>query len=470
MTIRKRVLLSISAVVLILLAFAAYRLLSRPDIKKIAAQSSQNLNTIDTYSYEADLNLSATLKASYSAELGFHIIMNTDVSESLNASHSLSTIDIAFGDIPYAVTTEQYNVTEEDHPVVYSCTNNVWSKEESTVFSKYDFSNLQRLLEMVVSDKAPITSYSVSETVNGKKAYLMNVTASGEILKNSIAFQTESLISSEMNSQDSIDWDNLSAEFGIYIYKDSLLPAMITISFPELADLIAENAFPDSAENGLENIELSELSNRITFSNYNQPLDLTVPESVIAAVDNDSSEDDALTEVLNYLGFLDNEGTETEYSELEPNSDGSYTITSTDTQVSKTIVVPDSVSAYISADTSSVFATNEDYSSSYVYFFTGNAYDSLDTIISSFSSMEPYEASGAEITNAPSVSTIKKEVDVTVITYTYVLKESGINKSSCYIVVPVDNDFLMLWIEKDQAALINDEEIEEAITNLFVLP
>lgn len=469
MKISKKILFMISIAAVILLGFAAYRRFFHPNMSEIAAKTSQNLNTIDTYSYETNLSLKAAVKAEYSADLGFHIIANTDVSESSNASHSLTTIDVAFNQIPYAITTEEYNVIEEGIPVIYSCTNNTWLKEEGKDYTGFNFKALQILLDMIADNSLALSSYSSNETINGTEAYMMKVTVSGDVLKDSIAFQTGPFTSSQSDFSDSLDWDNVSAEYRIFIYKDTLLPAMIDISFPELAKIIAENAFSVSEEYSFEDIKISDLSNRVVFGNYSQPLKLTVPDYVIASANSTVEEEDTLSAILNYLGFSDNEMSESGYSELEPNNDGSFTITSPETQVSKTIIVPDSVSANISADTTSIFAANDDYSTSYVYFFTGNMYDNTPAVISALSDMTQYEESGAEITNAPSISTIQKESEVTVINYSYKLSDTEIYKSSCYIVVPVENDYLILWIDKDQEELVSNEEIATAVNNLFVL-
>ena len=64
----------ISIAAVILLGFAAYRRFFHPNMSEIAAKTSQNLNTIDTYSYETNLSLKAAVKAEYSADLADSLI------------------------------------------------------------------------------------------------------------------------------------------------------------------------------------------------------------------------------------------------------------------------------------------------------------------------------------------------------------------------------------------------------------
>lgn len=148
-----------------------------------------------------------------------------------------------------------------------------WSKDTSVTGIEFD-----ALMEQFAG-KSLIESVSNGETiadidnnggqVNGKDTYKISARVNGDIAGASFSDSLSSL------NAVTGDWSNLYADMDLYIYKDSALPAKITVDGAELLKGIMEGMGIDC--------QIREYTGEFTINDYNNESAtvLTIPDNVI---------------------------------------------------------------------------------------------------------------------------------------------------------------------------------------------
>lgn len=113
-----------------------------------------------------------------------------------------------------------YTQTEEDKVITYTGIAGEWMKTEQEGLSK---SNLAELQKMFGSGKE-MTLAEQTEKIGDKEVYVLTASISGEELE-----KVMSAMGSMANGLDSMDLSQFQADTCMKVYKDTMLPASITL-------------------------------------------------------------------------------------------------------------------------------------------------------------------------------------------------------------------------------------------------
>lgn len=126
--------------------------------------------------------------------------------------------------------------------------------------------------------------------VNEKEAYQINCVLSGQLLKELIENGTINVGDIDLSAA-KIDWEKVSVPAGLYIYKESKLPARITLDCTSIGSQIVGNLLKDELEQipfGEIRLDVSKFLVDITVDRYDEIEAIEIPAEAEGAVESDN--------------------------------------------------------------------------------------------------------------------------------------------------------------------------------------
>lgn len=279
------------------------------------------------------------------------------------AAYMEATMTISAMSMEESVDVESYTVKGDEGYDVYTLTDDIWTKSTAEDFESKNESMVQKnIYEGIAGEKLEATLEEDLEKINGKEAYVLNVTIDGDYINevfSTIGDLSEGMVNDDIDSKTKLDAK-------VYIYKDANVPAKIEMDCKNLAD----DMFASQDETA--SIKVDEFTLTMTMNSYNNVDEIEVPKEAV----NNATEIDTDQDFGNLFGdadeedFDDTDDTDDLDGELEPNADGNYVITNYEETLQAEIGLPENYEhSYSAPNYLAAEKETEDYDISATYTF-----------------------------------------------------------------------------------------------------
>ena len=274
----------------------------------LAEGAIEKLQEVDSYASEIGFVMDIGIGIEVEGEtfnMGVLADMGLDMEMTLDpeAAHMAGQFSMAtsMGDEDGEAETnamETYFVKEDDGYATYSYSqeDDLWTREVSDADDSDDNEQTWESVNAIfqgIADGAMEAELTGEDTYNGEDVYVMTVLLSGEYLENTMNVGMGGEDSSLFGSD--IDMDDLATPAMIMIYKESGLPALVSIDMSEIGAAMMESAM------GLTEEDLEEITFEVTIGDFGMDIaffdygaigEITVPDEIkAAAVDADELEE-----------------------------------------------------------------------------------------------------------------------------------------------------------------------------------
>lgn len=162
-----------------------------------------------------------------------------------------------------------------------------WTKSEVNI-SVTLLSGQNSIYKAIADGKAEAKLSDGTVKVNGKDAYKMEATLTGEMFQEALG----GMNLTQAANMESLDLSDLSIPVTLYIYKDTKFPAKVEMDAKEFGEkLYSQMSASTMSVAGME-VNLKEFMIEMDFDDYNEVEKFTIPQEVIdTAVESDGEED-----------------------------------------------------------------------------------------------------------------------------------------------------------------------------------
>lgn len=286
-----------------------------PTAKSVAAGVEKSMGGVTSASENVEVDFSGSLAVSeVTADVSMH--MESSVEETTNpfAAHADTEARISVFGTSTKTKTENYMTMEDGQLITYSnADDSGWEKtttklkdsEKDKLMSLYN----KDLYSKIADGSQEATLEESTENVNGKAAYILDTTLEGDLLESLFLESVGSESSEEVLNLDEIDWEDLSSDVRIYIYKETKQPAKLEMDASEIGEGYMKQILALSAGDDTMDLDVDSFDVNITFDNYNEVEEITIPDEALEAEEN--SDDDNLGSLFDELteGESGDEGT-----------------------------------------------------------------------------------------------------------------------------------------------------------------
>lgn len=304
---------------------------------------------------------------------------------------------------------ESYSVTEDDAVITYTNIGDVWSVDVAEV--EADASDMNQLLNLdSFKDNGDLELKDQTETFNGKEVYVITTQITEEAFSESMENVSGAM---NENMMGGMDFDDLSMDVEIKIYKDTKLPASISMK-------MSEGSSASVDQDGTE-VGLNELSVTIDVTEYDTIDEIEVPEEALNAT-NVTSDIESSDELADGYGEYASED-----REVTQDDEGNYLLTDYEKTLEVPIAAPEgfelseySDSTYL--DFAPIETDSELYLSISYYLTSLDEYWTMDDIADSYTSADEMyaEEDGYLNVSMTEIQTMKVgDLDVSYVTLTY---------------------------------------------------
>lgn len=203
------------------------------------------------------------------------------------AAHITENLSMSYAGESSDQSVEIYVVPEDGKTYAYTGTGDMWVRSEAEGSEANDTSDT--IFREIADGNIDASLAAEKETLeNGREAYVLTSPVTGNYLDQIIDFSVDN----ESGLFGDIDYSDMTMDTTIYIYTDTLEPALINISCSELGQAMFEQTLGFS---GVD-FEIGNFSIECTYNGFDTISEITVPDDVKAAAEaSDASDNDTQT-------------------------------------------------------------------------------------------------------------------------------------------------------------------------------
>lgn len=307
MKIRIRIIFA-ALLVIVLLAGCNLGGLGKPSVVSLTKDAIKNLKKVE--SAEAKIKTDGDISAVYETlNIGMNITLDseTDMEMTKDPERAKGSVNLIVGAVGQEQTVKgrfYRDRTDTDAITYVKWENGDWMKKTSPVKQKeaedekaskgitMPDSVMQAVGLLKYLSDGSLTAQLNQETVqvNEKEAYQISSIISGDLLRQLIENGTINLGEIDLNTEE-IDWANVSVPAELYIYKDSKLPARITLDCTAIGSQVVGNMLKDDLEQlpfGKIRVDVSKFVVDITIDKYNEIEAIEIPAETAGAVESEN--------------------------------------------------------------------------------------------------------------------------------------------------------------------------------------
>lgn len=181
--------------------------------------------------------------------------------------HMKGTMDVSL--LGLSMDMDMYSQVEDDKATVYMCMMNEWMKSETGI----DESSIQDMYA-IAEDGKDMTLAEETEKIGDREVYVLTSTITGEEFQ-----EIMSVMENMTEGVGDMDWSNMQANVTMKIYKDTILPASVSIEMSDSGEGIESEGVTVKFNN------LSVVMNYVDFDSVDS---IEIPEEALAAKSVDS--------------------------------------------------------------------------------------------------------------------------------------------------------------------------------------
>ena len=301
---------TIFAALLIVVLLAGCNLagLGKPSVVSLTRDAMKNLNKVE--SAEVNIKTDGDISAVYETlNIGMNITLDTDADMEMtkDPQRSKGTVNLTVGAVGQEQTVKgrlYTDRTDTDKITYIKWENGDWMKKTSPVKqAEAEEENASKGITMPDSvmqavgllkylSDGSLTAELKEETVqvNDKEAYQISSVISGDLLRQLIENGTINLGEIDLKTEE-IDWANVSVPAELYIYKESKLPARITLDCTAIGSQVVGNMLKDELEQlpfGKIRVDVNRFLVDISIDRYNEIEAIEIPAETAGAVESEN--------------------------------------------------------------------------------------------------------------------------------------------------------------------------------------
>jgi len=241
--------------------------------QNLADEVTANTSAVHSASVNIDMNMDLDYEsAGISIPLSYNAQMSGNISRDPSAAHLTGTIT-ASSDIGSSKNEEEiYSLTDSGTKTIYTGSDGNWYQTVQEISgSKQDLISDSGLCQLIADADLHGVLEEDSRTVDGRECYVIDTAISGDTLRDVM----EEYLTRQDLYLDDVDWSDVSADAAICIYKDTKLPARISL------DSDFSNPFSIGSSNSTAVAHLKAFNIEYTFSDYGTAETVSIPQNII---------------------------------------------------------------------------------------------------------------------------------------------------------------------------------------------
>ena len=241
--------------------------------QNLADEVTANTSAVHSASVNIDMNMDLDYEsAGISIPLSYNAQMSGNISRDPSAAHLTGTIT-ASSDIGSSKNEEEiYSLTDSGTKTIYTGSDGNWYQTVQEISgSKQDLIADSGLCQLIADADLHGVLEEDSRTVDGRECYVIDTAISGDTLRDVM----EEYLTRQDLYLDDVDWSDVSADAAICIYKDTKLPARISL------DSDFSNPFSIGSSDSTAVAHLKAFNIEYTFSDYGTAETVSIPQNII---------------------------------------------------------------------------------------------------------------------------------------------------------------------------------------------
>lgn len=274
---------------------------STPTAEELIKETNANISKISSFEANAKLDLDMNMSMS-GTEIPFATTFDLNIKATTKPSviHMAGNMSMNLFGGSNKTDMESYVTVDGKDIITYTkeSDGSSWSKTISEGEESPSSDILSMLSGVTVSD-AKYTLEETKEKINDADVYLLKATLNYDQVKSILGSSLfkDSAITNELTSEN-YDYSNFKPSVEIYIYKDSKLPAKVTLDMAKALENMmntVSGATADEASSTQSSVSAKKFNISLTFSNFNKVDAITIPESVLSSAESNSSTNETIS-------------------------------------------------------------------------------------------------------------------------------------------------------------------------------
>lgn len=241
--------------------------------KEVTAESlvkevNENMEKVKSYTGDMDMKMSMNVSSQGVAmDMDMGMQGTIEYTAEPEIVHMKGTMDVSL--LGLSMDMDMYSQVEDDKATVYMCMMNEWMKSETGI----DESSIQDMYA-IAEDGKDMTLAEETEKIGDREVYVLTSTITGEEFQ-----EIMGVMENMTEGVGDMDWSNMQANVTMKIYKDTILPASVSIEMSDSGEGIESEGVMVKFNN------LSVVMNYVDFDSVDS---IEIPEEALAAKSVDS--------------------------------------------------------------------------------------------------------------------------------------------------------------------------------------
>lgn len=241
--------------------------------KEVTAESlvkevNENMEKVKSYTGDMDMKMSMNVSSQGVAmDMDMGMQGTIEYTAEPEIVHMKGTMDVSL--LGLSMDMDMYSQVEDNKATVYMCMMNEWMKSETGI----DESSIQDMYA-IAEDGKDMTLAEETEKIGDREVYVLTSTITGEEFQ-----EIMGVMENMTEGVGDMDWSNMQANVTMKIYKDTILPASVSIEMSDSGEGIESEGVTVKFNN------LSVVMNYVDFDSVDS---IEIPEEALAAKSVDS--------------------------------------------------------------------------------------------------------------------------------------------------------------------------------------
>lgn len=238
--------------------------------ESLVKEANENMEKAKSYTGDMDMQMSMGISSEGVAmDMDMGMQGTIEYTAEPEIVHMKGTVDVSLLGPAMNMDMDIYSQVEDDKTTVYMCMMDEWMKSETGS----DESSIQDMYA-IAEDGKDMTLAEETEKIGDREVYVLTSTITGEEFQ-----EIMGVMENMTEGVGDMDWSNMQANVTMKIYKDTILPASVSIEMSDSGEGIESEGVT------VKLINLSVVMNYVDFDSVDS---IEIPEEALAAKSVDS--------------------------------------------------------------------------------------------------------------------------------------------------------------------------------------
>ena len=257
---KKIVWLLVSVMLLSAVAFGGKKEVTAESLVK---EANENMEKAKSYAGDMDMQMSMNISSEGVAmDMDMGMKGTIEYTAEPEIFHMKGTMDMSL--LGLSMDMDIYSQVEDDKAIVYMGMMDEWMKSETEV----DESNMQELYT-IAGDGKDMTLAEETEKIDDREVYVLTTTITGEEFE-----EIMGVMEGMTEGIDEMNWSDVQANVTMKIYKDTVLPASVSIEMSDSGEGIESEGVT---------VKFNSISVVMNYTDFDSVDSITIPEEALAA-------------------------------------------------------------------------------------------------------------------------------------------------------------------------------------------